>query len=182
MHSELQKRFKFDDPVYNILPMVKPTNARKLNPQSLSGLFKRYPILLDKVKADAHAEREWRDHVNFQNSYVSEDHEFESMDVEFYWNRVFSAKYPSGFCPRFPNLKVCIILLLPLPFSNAPAERCSRNMLDTKPPKKNSMKDETVDAVIKRKRMVNSQKQKSGTVAIPAALLERAKKEKVMPL
>ena len=164
--------------------MVKPSNARKLNPQSLSGLFNRYPILLDKVKSDADAEREWRDHVNFPNSYfdVSEDHEFESMDVEFYWNRVFSAKCPSGFGLRFPNLKVCISLLLPLPFSNAPVERCFRNMVDTKPPKKNSMKDETVDAVIKRKRMVNSQKQKSGTVAIPAALLERAKKEKVMPL
>ena len=93
-------------PFITYLSMVKPSNARKLNPQSLSGLFNRYPILLDKVKSDADAEREWRDHVNFPNSYfdVSEDHEFESMDVEFYWNRVFSAKCPSGFGLRFPKM------------------------------------------------------------------------------
>ena len=173
---ELQKRFNFDDPIYDILPMVKPSNARDLSPQSLTPLFRRYPILR-KFTSQVDAEREWRDHITLPNSYfnVSMDHEYHDLDLNFYWNRVFSSKYPSGE-PRFPNLKVCISLLLCLPSSNAPAERCFSNMLETKSEKKSAMHDETVDAQLKGKEWQNSQKKRSDTVTIPSALLQMAKK------
>ena len=76
--------------------------------------------LRDNVNEDE-AEVEWRDHVNLPVEYfgVSSNHEFYTMDPEFYWNRVFASKLPYGNF-KFPNLKVCISLLLSLPFSNAP--------------------------------------------------------------
>lgn len=104
--------------------------------QSLSLLFNRFPVLHKLVKKND-ADSEWRSHINLSDDYlnVSADHEYHNMDVEFYWNRVFESKFPSGE-PQFSNLKVCISLLLSLPSSNAPAERCFSKMKNTKPPKK----------------------------------------------
>ena len=176
--SELQQCFNFDDDVFNLLPMIKPKNAHNLCPQSLSALFKRFPILRDNVNEDE-AEVEWRDHVNLPDEYfgVSSDHEFYTMDPEFYWNRVFASKLPSGNF-KFPNLKVCISLLLSLPFSNAPAERCFSVMKDTKPSKKNKLHDKSVDAIMKGKMWLKNQNKKASTVEIPDALLQLAKKVK----
>ena len=61
--TEIKKRFNFDDEVFNILPMVKPKNAQQLSPQSLSPLFKRFPVLRDSINEDD-AESEWRAHAN----------------------------------------------------------------------------------------------------------------------
>ena len=106
--SEIKKRFNFDDDVFNLLPIVKPKNARQLSPQSLSGLFNRFPVLREIVNEDD-AESEWREHVNLSDDYfdVSSNHEYVELDPEIYWNRVFACKSPSGNL-RFPNLKVCI--------------------------------------------------------------------------
>lgn len=176
--SEIKKRFNFDDEVFKLLPMVKPKNARHLSPQSLSSLFKRFPVLCDKVNVDD-AENEWRTHVNLPDEYfnVSSNHEYVEMDPEFYWNRVFSSKSPSGN-PQFSNLKICISLLLSLPFSNASAERCFSVMKDTKPPKKNNLHDKSVDGVMKGKMWLKNQKQTAATIDIPADLMKLAKKVK----
>jgi hAT family C-terminal dimerisation region len=172
---EFKTRFNFEDDVYKILPILKPKNARKLSPQSLSCLFTRYPILRDHVNEDD-ADNEWRAHVNLSCDYfnVSEDFEFHNMDAEFYWNRVFSSKSPSGEI-RFPNLKVCISLLLTLPFSNAAAERFFSHMKDTKPPKKNGLHDKSVDAVMKGKIWLKSNGANAGSVTIPDSLLQLSK-------
>ena len=50
--AELQKRFAFDDDVFNVLQIVKPKNARRLSTQSLSSLFKRFPVLSMTVNED----------------------------------------------------------------------------------------------------------------------------------
>jgi hypothetical protein len=83
------------------------------------------------------AETEWRDQGNLSEDIfdLTSNSDFMDLDPEFYWQRVFKIKTPSGN-PRFPNLKVCISLLLSLPFSNASAERCFSIMKDTKPQKK----------------------------------------------
>ena len=161
--KELIHRFNFDDDVYQVLPMVKPNNARILNPESLSSLFQRFPVLTDAVDRDQ-AESEWREHVNLPDNYFKvkadsdiSEHQFFDMDVEFYWNRVFGAKCPSGN-PKFPNLQVCISLLLSLPFSNVRAECCFRDMNNTKTPNRNRLHDKTVDGIMKGNRWLQSQK------------------------
>jgi hypothetical protein len=179
--AELIKRFNFDDDVFNILPMVKPKNARNLNPESLSSLFQRFPVLNEKVDRDE-AENEWRDHINLLDEYFkvsSEDSELQylNMDVEFYWNRVFAAKCPSGN-PKFPNLKVCISLLLSLPFSNVRAECCFSDMNNTKTLNRNRLHDKTVDGLMKGDRWLKSQNKTAGTVNIPDDLLKMIKNVK----
>lgn len=106
--------------MFRTLPLVKPKNARKLGPPSLSSLLKKFPVLYDHCNADM-AEKEWRSHVNLPNDYfyVLSSHsnfEFYNMDAEFYWNRVFAVKLPNGE-PQFPNLKICICLLLSFPLA-----------------------------------------------------------------
>jgi len=108
--TELKDCFNFDDEVYGLLSMIlKPKNARQLSPKSLV-FFLRYPILRDHVN-EGDAVSEWRAHVNLADNYfnVSSDLEYHSMDSEFYWNRVFASKSPSGE-PQFPNLKVSFFL------------------------------------------------------------------------
>lgn len=57
--TELQNPFDFSYDIYDILAMVKPTNARQLSPLSLSPLFKRFPVLCHFVNENE-AEFEWR--------------------------------------------------------------------------------------------------------------------------
>jgi hypothetical protein len=81
---------------------------------------------------------------------------FYNIDVEFYWNRVFGAKLPSGE-PQFPNLKVFISLLLSLPFSNASAERFfsfMKEMKLTKTPLRNALHDKSLKCVVEGKKLV----------------------------
>ena len=176
--AELQKRFAFDDDVFNVLQIVKPKNARRLSTQSLSSLFKRFPVLSMTVNEDD-AETEWRDQANLSEDIfdLTSNSDFMDLDPEFYWQRVFKMKTPSGNS-RFPNLKVCISLLLSLPFSNASAERCFSIMKDTKPPKKNRLHDRTVDGIIKGKTWLNNQSKSASQVDIPDALMKLTKKVK----
>ncbi|EFX67717.1 hypothetical protein DAPPUDRAFT_115212 [Daphnia pulex] len=104
-----KKRFSFKDHVFQIIPLVKPKNARNLCPASLSSLLKRFPLLSDHCNV-VEADKEWRSHVNMPIDYFEIDSSqstfafFNMMDVEFYWNRVFAAKLPNGE-PQFPTLK-----------------------------------------------------------------------------
>jgi hypothetical protein len=179
--SEIQKRFSFKDNVFQILPLVRPKNARNLCPASLSSLFKRFPLLNDHCNV-VEAEKEWRSHVNMPIDYFEIDSSqstfaFYNMDVEFYWNRVFAAKLPSGE-PQFPNLKVCISLLLSLPFSNASAERFFSFMKLTKTPIRNALHDKSVSALLKANNWLKNGGSTAGKVEIPEDLLNLAKKVK----
>ncbi len=179
--SEIQKRFSFKDHVFQILPLVKPKNARNLCPASLSSLFKRFPLLNDHCNV-VEAEQEWRSHVNMPIDYFEIDSSqstfaFYNMDVEFYWNRVFAAKLPSGE-PQFPNLKVCISLLLSLPFSNASAERFFSFMKLTKTPVRNALHDKSVSSLLKANNWLKNEGSTAGKVEIPENLLNLAKKVK----
>ncbi|EFX82081.1 hypothetical protein DAPPUDRAFT_316621 [Daphnia pulex] len=110
--SSRSKRFSFKDHVFQIIPLVKPKNARNLCPASLSSLFKRFPLLNDHCNV-VEADKEWRSHVDMPIDYFEIDSSqstfafYNMMDVEFYWNRVFAgfaAKLPNGE-PQFPTLK-----------------------------------------------------------------------------
>ena len=141
-------------------------------PPNLSRLFLLpYPILRDLVN-EGDAESEWRAHVNLSDDYfnVSSDLEYQSMDSEFYWNRVFASKSPSGE-PKFPNLKVCISLLS-WPFSNASTEIFFSHMKDTKPLKKIGLHDKSIDALIKGKNWLKNRGAKAGRVIIPDSMLK----------
>jgi hypothetical protein len=103
--------------------LVQPENARKLKPQSLSAVFKRFPVLKEKCNI-IEAEAEWRRQSNLSvtDFRVSTREEIYKMTPDNNWKQVFSSKDSSSE-RRFPNLLPCISLLLCLPFSNAPAER-----------------------------------------------------------
>lgn len=74
------------------------------------------------------AEQEWRSHVDLPLEYFRcEQSEFYRMNVDTYWKKVFESKNGNGE-PEFPNLKICISLLLCLPFSNASAVRVFSSM------------------------------------------------------
>ncbi|XP_045027967.1 uncharacterized protein LOC116920669 [Daphnia magna] len=160
-------------------PILKPKNVRNLCPASLSSLFKRFPLLSDHCNV-VEAEKEWRSHVNMPIDYFEIDSsqstfEFYNMDVEFYWNRVFAAKPPSTE-PQFPNLKVCISLLLSLPFSNASAERFFSSMKLTKTPVRNALHDKSVSALLKANNWLKNEGTTAGKVEIPDNLINLAKK------
>jgi hypothetical protein len=102
------------------------------------------------------------------------------MDVEFYWNRVFGAKLPSGE-PQFPNLKVFISLLLSLPFSNASAERFfsfMKEMKLTKTPLRNALHDKSLSALLKANNWLKNEGLTAGKMEIPENLINLAKKVK----
>lgn len=170
--SEILKRFTFEDPVYNILELVKPINARKLNPPSLFNLFERFPILKEFCDIDS-ADVEWRSHINLSLSHFgcSTESDFMKMPVNTYWNKVFQSKDLSGN-QQHPNLKVCLSLLLCLPFSNATAERVFSAMKVSKSPQRNRLDDETIAALLKTKSWLKNQNATAASVNIPSSLMK----------
>jgi hypothetical protein len=66
--QQLQERFYFSHPIYEIAELVDPVNARSLKPNSLTALFRYFPILntlCDRQKAD----NEWREHASLPPSF-----------------------------------------------------------------------------------------------------------------
>ena len=57
--KQIKDRFKFEDEIYDILALVKPRNARSLNPRSLRPLFVRFPVLTEKCSLQK-TDVEWR--------------------------------------------------------------------------------------------------------------------------
>lgn len=65
--QQLQEKFDFRDPIYEITELLDPVNARSLKPKSLTLLFRRFPNLntmCNRQKAD----NEWRDHASLPPS------------------------------------------------------------------------------------------------------------------
>lgn len=66
--QQLQERFDFAHPIYEINELVDPVNVRSLKPNSLTALFRHFPnlnTLCDRQKAD----NEWREHALLPPSF-----------------------------------------------------------------------------------------------------------------
>lgn len=171
--TEILGRFDFQDPAYNsnVIELVKPQNARALVPTSLFHLMERFPILRRLCDTNL-ADQEWRSHVDLPVDYFGcSPLEFHKVSVDAYWRRVFDSKNVNGE-PEFPNLRVCISLLLCLPFSNASAERVFSAMKQTKTPQRNQLEDKTVASFLKVKSWLKKQNAKASSVTIPPVLLK----------
>ena len=126
--------------------ILKPKNARQLSPKSLSSFF--YDTLYCaiswmKVMLRVSGERTsifWIIISMFRGI-------LNTRDSEFYWNRVFAFKSPSGE-PQFPNLKVSFFLCHSVmhPPKDFSATSKTQNLR-----KKNGLHDKSVDALIKGK-------------------------------
>ena len=176
--SELISRFECKDEVFQISLLLKPSNARNLKPKSLRGLFKRFPILntkCDFVKADS----EWRSHASLRLDYfgVSKVDDLYKMSVDDYWKKVLSALSPTQTL-QFPNLTVCIQLLMCLPSSNAAAERVFSQMKLVKTSQRNRQHTKTTAAILKTKFWLRNQNKRAADFVFPDQLVEHAKRVK----
>ena len=102
--------------------MVKPKNARNMNPTTLDRLFSRFPNLQKGVNSQK-AVQEWRDHVHIDPVLFdcANEEAISLLDSEKYWATVFSVT--KNGAPCYPNLNICIGFLFSMPFSNVAAER-----------------------------------------------------------
>lgn len=176
--DQILKQFDFTDPAYEVIELLKPRNAKQLSPPTLYRLFERFPILYDSCNVDE-AEREWRSHSNLPLELfnVSSQSALFELSAESYWKKVIEVKLPTGEL-KFPNLKICISLLLCLPFSNAPSERVFSAMKLTKTPLRNKLDDKTVDAIVQTKSWLKNQGESASNVEIPKALIVSAQRVK----
>lgn len=87
--SEMQKRFYFDDSVYDLTEILLPNNARNLVPSSLVSVFARLPVLkqhCDLQKADSG----WREAARLRPEVFGceTSDEIKKMCPVKYWNAV----------------------------------------------------------------------------------------------
>ncbi len=119
--QQMQSRFSFSDPVFKLTELLKPSNAWDLIPQSLAGLFTRFP-LLHKLCDAQKADNNWRSHNQLRHLFfgVESREEVKHLSAETYWGLVLNAKTANtDNCLLFPDLILCISLLLSLATSNA---------------------------------------------------------------
>jgi hypothetical protein len=97
--QQLQERFDFRDPIYEIMELPDPLNARSLKPNSLTLLFRRFPNL-NTISNRQTADNEWRDHASLPPSLfkVETSDEVKKLSVESYGQHVrapaVTFKYP----------------------------------------------------------------------------------------
>ena len=145
--TELKDCFNFDNEVYGLLFMIlKPKNARQLSPKSLSSFFcdtLYCAITSMKVMLRVSGERTsiFFIIISMFRGILN------TRDSEFYLNRVFAFKSPSGE-PQFPNLKVFFFLCHSVmhPPKDFSATSKTQNLR-----KKYGLHDKSVDALIKGK-------------------------------
>lgn len=140
--------------------------CRKLCSQSLTLLFKHFPVLQNHCNIVQKRVKEWRSYVNLQNDYfnVHSSHdifEFYNINVEFYWSRVFASK------PQFFNLKLCITLFLSLPFRDVSAARFFSSMKLTKSSIRSRLHEMFVSALLKGNSLLKKPGEFTGKVKIP---------------
>lgn len=182
--SDVIMRFDFSDAIFDIIDLVKPSNARNLSPKSLRPLFERFPQLAsecDPVKAN----NEWREHVNLPSSVFGKNFKgnFETLSVEEYWITVFaSVNHLNDPQPRFPNLEICISFLLCIPCSNAPAERAFSQMKLTMTSHRNRLSPITVAALMQIRSWLVNQKKSASDVEIPLDLVKEARNVSYAPI
>ena len=182
--QEMLSRFDFSDSIYSISELLRPTNARSLNQQNLSPLFKRFPILRN-VCDPRQAEDEWRSHASYltvQNFGLVKESDFEDIDVSKYWKIVLSMKTPTGGALMFPNLAKCMSLLLSLPSSNVLAERVFSQLKLIKTDHRNRLDSLSCSSLLKVKFWLKLSGCTPSSVDISDELLKHAKKVKANAL
>lgn len=133
--AQIQERYDFKNPIYELLQCTDPANAVNLIPRSLSKLLEALPQISKCVDIQC-VEDEWRSHYMING--LSGD-----MDCMDYWNKVFTQKNAADI-PCFPNLEVVITSMLALPFSNAAVERFFSKLNLTKTSQRSCLKNETI--------------------------------------
>ena len=178
--KEVSTRFDLTDHLYKISSLLQSENARKLKPPSLAGVFNRFPQLEEYCDKNL-AEKEWRSHASLNFSVfgpeIESREDLYKLSANSYWKKVLSSK--NGLDkPCFPNLKVCISLLLCLPFSNAPAERVFNHLKLSKTDNQNAQEVETTDARLKAKFWQLNLDKKPHELEFPKELIEMSQKVK----
>ena len=171
--TEIKKRFVFDDPVFDLIEMVYPSNSRLLKPNSLAGLFFRFPRL--KKFCDAkRAEEEWRTQSKLAPTVFGCDtvEEVKAMPVDVYWKIIFKAKIAGTDTHRFPNLSVCVSFLLTLPVSNVLAERLFSLLNLIKNDQRNNIDDLTMASLIRTQFWLKNDNWDPADIEITDELLE----------
>ncbi|CAH0388168.1 unnamed protein product [Bemisia tabaci] len=143
--NEIKTKFSFvfTDPLYNFLKVVNPDQEVAAEIRSLSPIFSRFPYLKELV--DYHkADVEWSTYLSCNFEKLKEMKDF---SVAKYWKKVLQKKNYNGSL-MFPNLKVVMYLLLILPFSNACVERIFSQVNLIKTALRNSMDNDTLDALL----------------------------------
>jgi hypothetical protein len=179
--KQIQQRFKFDDPVFEIMSLLEPSNARQLKPNSLAGLFKRFPSLgnlCDKKKAES----EWREQSLLAPRLFGCDSldEVKGLTVEKYWKTIFQMETIGAATrtPRFPELANCISFLFCLSSSNAVAERLFSLLKLIKTDRRTRLHDRTVSSFMRVIYWLKNQKATAATVDIPEDLIDSVMKVK----
>lgn len=142
--DQIKERFRFEDPIYNILKIVDPSVVQNYEIKSLEQVTTRFPALKDVITNVQTLDNEWKDLalVDFTNINTTEADQF--------WKQIFNLKSAAGM-ERFPNVKQVISLLLVLPFSNASVERVFSDLFNIKTDKRNLLSTNTLRSILASK-------------------------------
>lgn len=144
--GQIKTRFNFSDPVFSFIHIVDPPYAQSYETKELSAVIQRFPFVEDSVDLQS-LDMEWMEHALLDHESLELD---KNLPASQYWKKVFALKNNEGGC-KFPNLMLVISLLLVLPFSNASVERTFSNLTRIKTDSRNSLKTETVAALMATK-------------------------------
>ena len=172
---QIKARLIFTDPVFEIVNLVEPANARSLSPNSLAQLFNRFPSLQKSI--DIHkADKEWREHSRLAPSVFGceTDKEVKDLSVEQYWRTIFDCKIAHTTSPtyRFPLLTKCICFLFCLSTSNAAVERLFSALKLIKNDQRNKLHDFTIVSLLRIKYWLKNQNASARDVVIPDDLVD----------
>jgi hypothetical protein len=175
--NQFQARFDFSDPYFDLCKIVKPEVARKANPKLISCLFQRFPILKKSVRESV-AQQEWRQAALLKTECFNAENEKDvtDMPVEAYWKIVLNAEKNSK--KMYPNLAICMQLLLSMPCSNASSERAFSVMKNIKTAKRNGLHNLTVSSLMRIKNWLKTQSFTAGTAVINKDIMAAVKEVK----
>lgn len=149
--TEIEKRFSFNDPIFDVIMIVDPKVAQEYKIKSFLPVFKRFAFLKDIINQQE-LDKEWRQHALLDYNLYNLDC---NSTAEVYWSKIFSLKNDSNVL-LFPNLKIVISLLLILPFANASVERVFSSLNNTKTEHRNRLETSTLRAILFAKDGVSS--------------------------
>ncbi|KAK4010426.1 hypothetical protein OUZ56_019570 [Daphnia magna] len=166
----MKSRFDFTDPVYEVVTMLHPENARNLKPRTLSALFERFTFC-DRLKT----EKEWNAHALLPTSafgVLTESAVFR-LPAEEYWQKVFANDEAT-----FANLCVFVSMLFSLIVSNVIAKRKFSELNNTKTDKRTSIDDDTVVSLMRIKSWLKAHDKSADEVNITDELVQAVIKVK----
>ncbi|XP_028409123.1 uncharacterized protein LOC114531710 [Dendronephthya gigantea] len=142
--KQIQSRFSDCYQLHNLVSCLLPINAYNLKIPSLSGLYRKMPIL-EEVADLQKVDQEWRSHS--MNPKLNED-----LTPEEYWQIVFhERKSVNEHELARPNLVKVLKVLLSLPYSNAGVERVFSQLKLIKTDHRSCLKQESLLALLTTK-------------------------------